>query len=571
MKVGVAAILGAMALVLLVCVGAASADTMVVAGQRVTSPTSFVVEGEEIFAPLLTTLPHLGGQFEFTPDAIRITTDSGREITISRSRPEATMDGVLRELPGPPRMKDRVTLLPARAVGSMLGCAVRWEEGSRTLFIHPWVRTFVLARLPDRYRLTIAAETPITYESGQLEGPPRLYLDLFNADVSDIPSEFRTEAGYLQGARIHQNSLAPAPEGDVARVVVYLTEWKPYRIRLSEDRRRLEVDFPLPEAEEVPPEVPRVVLSGIGFRRLSSRLAAVMVSVSGVAYCTSGVAEDGRGVWVDIANAENRMTNPKLQVSDLLVSGVSIDPVPEQPGTQRLTVSLTGPVGHAVVSEEGQLRVLLGTFELAELSVVIDPGHGGHDAGAIGRSGLQEKDVNLDIAHRVYRRLQAMGVRVRLTRVDDSPLRPWRPGNRAENRRELLSRCAVANDMNADLFVSIHSNARESNPMDHRGTETYYRKADSAAFAQVMQAEVVRAVGLPDAGVHRHPKPIIVICQTNMPAVLVEVGYLSNPADEAELATSGLRDRAAQGIVNGIRRFVEQGGLLPRLERRRSE
>jgi len=571
MKFGVAAILGTMALVLLVCAGAASADTMVVAGQRVTSPTSFVVEGDEIFAPLLTTLRHLGGQFEFTPDTIRITTDNGREITISRSRPEATVNGVLRELPGPPRMQDRVTLLPARAVGSMLGCAVRWEEGSRTLFIHPWVRTFALARLPDRYRLTIAAETPITYESGHLEGPPRLYLDLFNVDLSDIPSEFRTESGYLQGARIHQNSLAPAPEGDVARVVVYLAEWKPYRIRLSEDRRRLEVDFPLPEAEEVPPEVPSVVLSGIGFRRLSSRLAAVTVSVSGVAYCTSGVSEGGRSLWVDIANAENRMTNPRLQVSDLLVSGVSIDPAPGQPGTQRLTVSLTGPVGHAVVSEEGQLRVLLGTFELAELSVVIDPGHGGHDTGAIGRSGLQEKDVNLDIAHRVYRLLQAMGVRVRLTRVDDDPLRPWRPGNRDEHRRELLSRCAVANDMNADLFVSIHANARESNPMDNRGTETYYRKGDSAAFAGVMQAELVRAVGLPDGGVHRHPSPIIVICQTNMPAVLVEVAYLSNPADEAELATSGLRDRAAQGIANGVRRFVEQGGLLPRLERRRSE
>jgi N-acetylmuramoyl-L-alanine amidase len=125
--------------------------------------------------------------------------------------------------------------------------------------------------------------------------------------------------------------------------------------------------------------------------------------------------------------------------------------------------------------------------------------------------------------------------------------------------------------MKADLFVSVHANARARNPMEHRGSETYYRKPDSAAFAQTMQQELVRAVGLPDGGAIRHPKPIIVLYRTEMPSVLVEVGYLSHPADEAELATSELRERAAQGIVNGIRRYVEEGGLLPELARREKE
>ena len=159
----------------------------------------------------------------------------------------------------------------------------------------------------------------------------------------------------------------------------------------------------------------------------------------------------------------------------------------------------------------------------------------------------------------------------RLTRVDDNPVRPWRRGNREEQRAELLTRCKIASEMGADLFVSIHANARRSNPMEHRGTETYYRKADSLAFGRVMQRELVKAVGLPDGGVIRHPKSIIVLSYTEMPSVLVEVGYLSHPVDEAALAMEETRERAARGIVSGIRAYVEEGGLLERLAERERE
>jgi N-acetylmuramoyl-L-alanine amidase len=86
-----------------------------------------------------------------------------------------------------------------------------------------------------------------------------------------------------------------------------------------------------------------------------------------------------------------------------------------------------------------------------------------------------------------------------------------------------------------------------------------------------MQKEMVKAVRLPDGGVIRHPSSIIVLYRTQMPSVLVEVGYLSHPEDEAQLATQALRDRAARGIVNGIRRYVEEGGMLPELARRERE
>lgn len=571
MKLRLWAVVAAAGLCIAGAAGGVWADTMVVAGHRVESPAEFVPAGDDVLAPLLPALKHLGAQYKLAPEAITITTRDEREIVISRTRAEATSDGVVRELPVLPQGKGERTLLPARAVGSLLGCAVRWDEQSRTLSLYPWVRSFSLVALRDRYRVTVAAEGPITYTTGEVADPPRLFLDLQNLDLAQIPSEMELAGTYLLAARIHQHSLAPEPEGEVTRVVVDLTEWRPYRIRESKDRCTLEIEFPLPEAAELPPDVEPVVLTGLAFERISSRLAAVNISMIGTPFCISERVEDPPLVVVDVANAENEIESAELAVGDPLVPGVCVVPAVEKPGTERVIVRLTEGVGHAVVTERGEARVLVGRFPLAELKVVVDAGHGGHDTGAIGRSGLEEKEVNLDIARRVYRLLQAMGITVRLTRVDGNPVRPWTRGNRTQQRRDLLARCEIADDMDADLFVSIHANARARNPLQYRGTETYYRKEDSAAFAYAMQKEVARAVGIRDGGAIKHPKSIIVLYAAKMPSVLVEVAYLSHPEDEALLATSALRERAAQGIVSGIKRYVDEGGLLPKLAQRERE
>ncbi len=559
---------GCILLAVLALTWGAWGDTLVVAGQQASSRHKFPVVGEEVYAPILPALSLLGAKYELTPEAIKITTATGREVLLSLTRAEATLDGMMREVPGPPRKEGKVYLLPARAVGSLLGCAVRWDADSRTLFLHPWVRRFSLERLADRYRLRVGAEAPVLFHTGRLENPPRFYLDLVNADLADIPSEFTADGGYLRGARASQNSLSPAPEGDVIRVVVELEEWRPYRFSVTPDRCEARLDFPLPDADEVPPEAAPVVLTDLNFQRLSARLAAVRLSVYGKATCRTGTTEDPPSIWVEVANADVRMPTRHISPRDRWVSDVSVDPVPDQPRRQRLTIELEEPISHSVVSEQGEVRVLLGRTELADLTVVIDPGHGGHDTGAIGRTGLQEKEVNLSIALRVRQLLQALGAKVLMTRTTDAPVVPWTRGNREEHRRELLARCAIANKANADLFVSIHANARARNPGDTSGTETYYRKSDSIELARVIQEELVKAAGLLDGGVIRHPKPIVVLYQTNMPAVLVEVGYLSHPDDEAQLATDAFREKAAEGIANGIRRYVEEGGILARMAER---
>lgn len=231
--------------------------------------------------------------------------------------------------------------------------------------------------------------------------------------------------------------------------------------------------------------------------------------------------------------------------------------------------------------------------------VVIDPGHGGDDHGAQGRAGLVEKTVVLDVAKRVERRLRADGLEVVMTRNSDRfvPL---------EGRTEL------ANAAGADLFISIHANA--SSYKGARGIETFFaapEATDQAAldlahaenlafgtdlqppaagdpllailgdmaateqltlsqeFARMTQhriatAEVARSRGVKQA-------PFVVLMGVRMPAVLVEIGFLSHPADEKALGDEDERERLAQGIADAVAAYRARYDARRGLARNTSE
>ncbi len=554
-------LLRALALVLMIAAGAgvASADAFLVAGQKVDSPVAFEVAGNEVYAPLLCALAPLKASSAVTPETVAITTAGGREIAISRQRPEATLDGEMRALPSPPRGNGRALLLPTRAVAPLLGFAARWNDADRTLSLTPQVDTFLLETTPDCYRLTLAGVQPLTYKATRVSGPLRLVLDLPGRALAQNFAPYRVENSYLRGVRIAQHAEAPDPKGDIVRVVVDLDSWQPYQVRQSEDRCRLQFEWPLP-GRTLPSEAAPVTLSAFNFRRRSAEMAMATLAVSGKPQLTSGASEDRSTVWVDIENAQNQVDPAQLQVGDRLFKQVALAPVADKPGVQRLTLSLAEPTPYAVSCDSSQVRIMLGQCELSDLTIALDAGHGGTDTGAIGRSGLEEKEVTLDIALRLGKLLEQAGARVVYTRCEDANVKPRSTNGNGSRLNQLVARCQIANDTPVDLFVSVHCNA--NNSRDRRGTETYYRKSDSRPFARVMQQEVVRALDLPSGGARYHPKSIVVLYRTSMPAVLVEVAYLSNAQDEALLADSDFRQRAAQGIANGVTRYVSEGGLL---------
>ena len=182
-----------------------------------------------------------------------------------------------------------------------------------------------------------------------------------------------------------------------------------------------------------------------------------------------------------------------------------------------------------------------------KFSVVIDPGHGGADPGAIGIGGLRETDVVLEVSTTVKKLLSDKGVKVRLTRKNEVDL-------------DLPPRVSFANKTDADIFVSIHANASRGKRRDINGLETfYYRGWKGRLLAKRIQKEILRvSPGSPDRGVKQGR--FYVIKNTRMPAALVEIGFLTGRLDARRLEKTSHRKRIAYAIAKGILEYLSKVG-----------
>lgn len=180
------------------------------------------------------------------------------------------------------------------------------------------------------------------------------------------------------------------------------------------------------------------------------------------------------------------------------------------------------------------------TVRDGRVAVVVDPGHGGRDVGAVGIGGIHEADIVLDIAQEVAAQLEEQGIQAILTRSDDREI-------------DLAPRVNLAESINANLFVSIHANAINLSRPDVNGIETYYYDT-GASLATSIHNSLVSATGMEDRGVRQ--ARFYVLTRTSMPAVLVEVGFVTGREDAVKLSSSTFRNQIATGIVQGILQYV---------------
>ncbi|MGC2635600.1 MAG: N-acetylmuramoyl-L-alanine amidase, partial [Acidobacteriaceae bacterium] len=215
--------------------------------------------------------------------------------------------------------------------------------------------------------------------------------------------------------------------------------------------------------------------------------------------------------------------------------------------------------------------------------IVIDAGHGGHDSGTLGPGGIEEKDVVLDVALRLGKLLkQRLGADVIYTRSDDTFI-------------PLETRTAIANQAQADLFISVHANSSPDTAA--RGVEVYYlsftssadalevaarenavsnesihqlsdlvkkialsdKISESRAFAEDVDESLYAGLeegnpGLRDRGVKK--APFVVLIGANMPSILAEISFLTNPNDAQQLREPAYRQRIAESLYRGVSRYV---------------
>lgn len=174
--------------------------------------------------------------------------------------------------------------------------------------------------------------------------------------------------------------------------------------------------------------------------------------------------------------------------------------------------------------------------------VMIDPGHGGKDSGAVGIGGLQEKDIILPISQRVAAILQQQGIQAILTRTSDYFV-------------DLAPRVQMARENHVNLFVSIHANSIDNRP-DVNGLETYYYSSDGERLAQIIHNSILQSIDIKDRKIRS--ARFYVLRNNPMPAVLVEVGFVTGEEDARRLATADYQNQMAQAIARGILQYIQQ-------------
>jgi N-acetylmuramoyl-L-alanine amidase len=306
--------------------------------------------------------------------------------------------------------------------------------------------------------------------------------------------------------------------------------------------------------------------------------ARALALAAGLCLLGSGCASPAASPSPSSAPPEEPTTSTSLESSSTTTTPTSVPTTTTEPaldwpalpddGVARAAVTSTGVVG-AVLRTEADGRFIVRTpcggeavvtgTAVSGAHVVLDPGHGGDEPGAVGPAGTTEKAVNLAVAQEAQRQLEALGATVVLTRTGD-------------HRITLASRAAIATSLGAELFISIHHNAEPDGPRDGPGSETYFQisSPESKRASGLLYEELVEAldaydvawVADTDAGAKHRARADggdyygILNRSAGVPAVLSEAAFISNPAEEALLLDPAFQAAEAGAITRAAVRFL---------------
>lgn len=418
-------------------------------------------------------------------------------------------------------------------------------------------------------RVVIHLDGHGTFYHDRLRSPNRIYIDVNGATVrKNLRTRTIDTFGVLKGVRIARYSLS------VSRIVLDLDKIESYRIFSLSAPPRIVVDVRAPTPKKVIPTKTEVLAKVARLNLLFSR--------------RPGPRSKQAGIPRKRPKTQLRIARVPSSPNAATKSSRPLDP------RKKRVRSVSLPKKRDGVSNSSPLEMSLAErFRRGYGKVVIDPGHGGKDPGAIGRSGIYEKDIVLDISKRLAQLLRrSLRARVLLTRTDDRFL-------------SLDARSAFANRSGADLFISVHANSSPSRGLS--GIETYLLSEASderalkvaarengvpvqelsdlqiiltdlrvrgqinrsAPLAESVHEQIIsnlsrRYSRVRDLGVKQ--APFYVLLGAKMPSILVEVGFLSHRRGEDRLKSPKYRQALASSMSDGIRKFIKHTQLARQVD-----
>ncbi|MBO8126667.1 MAG: N-acetylmuramoyl-L-alanine amidase [Firmicutes bacterium] len=371
-------------------------------------------------------------------------------------------------------------------------------------------------RVFGKAQLTVEGVGQEDYSVTYLKNPDRLVVDLEKATLVTEGEEIEIDDPLVKRIRMHQ--FLP----NIVRVVLDLKYPAGYVVAPADDENTLVL--------ELVKKITGVAVSAYQGRE------SLLIKGFGIDEYRVEYFPDLAQILVDIPSAMLSTDQPRLSFTRGPVTDIKLLQV--APTTVQVQIGLRGYLGHETRRVADGLQVLVNNSPLAGRRIVLDPGHGGQDPGAIGRSGLMEKDVVLDIALKLEKLLESQGAEVIMVRDADYYV-------------PLMERAALANTANADVFISIHVNSSINRAANGAETYYYYADAEGQELAALIQREMLAALDLNN----RAPRPnrdFVVLKETKLTSVLTEVAFISNRAEEKKLKDPEFRQKAAEAIARGL-------------------
>lgn len=193
-------------------------------------------------------------------------------------------------------------------------------------------------------------------------------------------------------------------------------------------------------------------------------------------------------------------------------------------------------------------------------TVVIDPGHGGIDGGAYHGDGTLEKHINLSVAFKLKSVLEKNGAKVVLTRAKDESLDYRNNKSKSRHKRDLIARADIINEVNPDIYVSLHVNAEKNSPATRGPMVFYYKPSpESRRLAELIQAHLEEAYKSAGHSVRkRNPyanSTLFLLCNARPPGVIIELGFMTNADDRRLLQNPDFQNKLANAIVLALREY----------------
>ena len=539
-------------------------DSMILLGQLQKDQLGDLAAAAKTYQDYLKKFPHSQRKREVQ--------EALAELSLMKNAEAGTMDAgsakpaaPAGKTPAKPAAKDDAPAQPvARVSGNTDGGEQAMSGGT------PRVQRIRSSVTPDGTEVIIELEDSVQYVSGRIANPDRIYFDLHAAKLSQalVHNKIKTTGDLLTQVRVAQN------QGGVVRVVLDVNGVKDYAATLLSKPSRLVIELYGDKSAHALLQTAKAASPAPKTAQKADDDSDAKPAAASSASSDDKDASDSDGIVV----AESQPASAKPAPPAKVVTSHSIHmAVPSKP-------ELIQPTTAPVPTRDGN-STLTRTLGLKIGRIVIDAGHGGHDTGTIGPTGLMEKDLCLDVALRLGKIIQQKlpGADIIYTRSDDtfSPLE---------------ERTRIANEAKADLFISIHAN---SSP-DHgaRGIETYYlnlkgspdamevaarenataqegihdledvvkkiartEKIDeSKEFAEDVQDSLSKRIQktakpVKNRGVRK--APFVVLIGADMPSILTEISFLSNPADEQLLKKPEHRQHVAEGLYSGVSEYLQ--------------